>query len=114
MGMEGVHMTVFSGRPVWPLALYKLVMVSDHRAYLEVHMGRMDFVPMPLEPRSAGSRFLEDMRERPIVDWADRRVPPDQADRVLTALGLPYVQVKVVIDHNKDEYDAKVSEVTMI
>ena len=32
VGVEGVHMRVLGGRPVWPLVLHQLVMASNHQA----------------------------------------------------------------------------------
>ena len=61
LGMEGVHMTVFSGWPVWPSVL--LVMASDHRAYLEQCMGQVNFVALLLAPQLVGAQFLDDVRE---------------------------------------------------
>ena len=55
--------TVLGGRPVWLLALHQLVMARDHWAYLERCLVQVDFIAMPLEVRSVGTRFLEDVRE---------------------------------------------------
>ena len=52
--VEGVHMMVFGGRPVWPLALYQLMTAHDQMAYLEWCMGQADFVILPLEPCLVG------------------------------------------------------------
>lgn len=57
-----------------------------------------------------GARFLKDVREGRMVDWADRRILLDQANHVLAALGLLHMQVKVMVDHNNDEYGTEISE----
>ena len=61
-----MHMMVFSGRPVWPSALYQLVTASDRWVYLEQYMWQVD-ITLLLEPRLAGARFLNDVREGCIV-----------------------------------------------
>ena len=99
--MEGIHMTVFGGQPVWHLASYQLVTAHDRWMYLEQCMGHVNFVVLLLEPRLAGARFLNDVKEGCIVDWADHRVTPDQTHRMLAALGLLHMQVK---HHCNDDY----------
>ncbi len=43
------------------------------------------------------------------VDWANSRVTPDQADRILAALGLLHMRVKCVIFVIEGDYDTEVS-----
>ena len=68
VSVEGVHTTVLGGRPVWPLALHQLVIARDHRAYLEHCLAWVDFIALPLEPRSVGAQFFEGVREWHDVD----------------------------------------------
>ena len=100
---------VLGGRPVWPWALHQLLTASNRRAYLERCLAQVDFIALPLEPRSAGARFIEDVREGHDVDWANSRVTPDQADCILAALGLLHMRVKCVIFDIGGDYDAEVS-----
>ena len=106
VNVEGVHTTVLRGLPVWPLVLHHLVMVSNCRVYLEHCLVQVDFVALPLEPRLVGAQFL---REGCDVDWANCRIMPDQADRILAALGLLYMMVKCMIFNDGGDYDTKVS-----
>ena len=64
---------------------------------------------MPLEPRSAGAQFLEDVRQGRDVDWVNGHITPDQADCVLAALGLLHMRVKCVIFDIEGDYDTEVS-----
>ena len=66
---------------------------------------------LPVEPRSAGARFLKDVREGHDVDWVNSRITPDQADHVLAALGLLHMRVKCVIFVIEGDYDTEVSGV---
>ena len=112
VSVKGVHTTVLGGRPIWTLALHQLLMESNHRAYLEHRLAQVDFIALPLKLRSAGAHFLKDVREGHDVDWANRRVKPNQADRVLAALGLLHMRVKCVIFKVGGDYDTKVSGVS--
>ncbi len=82
VSVGGVHTTVLGGRPVWPWALHQLLTVSNRRAHLERRLAGIDFMALPVEPRSAGAWFLKDVREGHDVDWANSRITPDQADIV--------------------------------
>ena len=105
----GVRTTVLGGQPVWPWALPQLLMASNRWAHLESRLVGINFMALPVEPRSAGARFLKDVREGHDVDWANSRVTPDQADRVLAALGLLHMRVKCVIFCIEGDYDTEVS-----
>ena len=105
----GVRTTVLGGRPIWPWALHQLLTASNRRAHLERCLAGINFMALPVEPRSAGARFLKDVREGHDVDWANSRVTPDQADRVLAALGLLHMRVKCVIFVIEGDYDTEVS-----
>ena len=109
VSVEGVRTTVLGGRPVWPWALHQLLTADDRWAYLESRLVKVDFTALPLGPRSAGAQFLEEVREGHDVDWANSRIPPDQADRVLAALGLLHMRVKCVVFDPNGEYDNEVS-----
>ena len=74
-----------------------------------VAIGAGGLTALPLGPRSAGAQFLEDVREGRDVDWSNSHVAPDQADRVLAALGLLHMRVKCAIFDPDNEYDTKVS-----
>ena len=108
VNVEGVRTTVLGGRPVWPWALHQLLMADDRRAYLESRLAKGDFTALLLGPRSAGARFLEEVREGHDIDWANSRIPPDQADRVLAALGLLHMRVKCVVFDPNGEYENEV------
>ncbi len=44
------------------------------------------------------------------IDWEECKVPPDQADCVLAALGLLHMRVKCVIDEKcGGDYESEVS-----
>ena len=101
--------TVLGGWPVWPWALHQLLMVSNRWAHLEHCLAGIDFMALPVEPQSVGARFLNDVREGHNVDWADSSVTPDQADRILAALGLLHMRVKCVIFCIEGDYDTEVS-----
>ncbi len=105
----GVRTTVLSGRPVWPWVLHQLLTASNHWAHLERRLAEINFMALQVEPRSAGAWFLKDVREGHDVDWANSRVTPDQADRILAALGLLHKRVKCVIFHIEGDYDTEVS-----
>ena len=68
VSVEGVHTMVLGNWPVWLLVLHLLVTVSNCRVYLEHFLVQVDFIALPLEPQSAGARFLEDVREGRDVD----------------------------------------------
>ena len=105
----GVRTTVLGGHPVWPWALHQMSTATNRRAHLERRLAGIDFMALPVEPRSAGARFLKDVREGHDVDWANSRVTPDQADCVLAALGLLHMRVKCVIFDIEGDYDTEVS-----
>ena len=110
MGLTGVRLRVLGGRPVWPLAFHELAATSNCRVHVEQRMAGVDFVPNRLGPRSAGAAFLERVLRGEAVDWSTRDVPPDEADRVLAALGLLHVRVKCVIPEEYGGwYEPKVS-----
>ena len=109
VSVRGVRTTVLGGWPVWPWALHQLLMASNRRAHLERRLAGIDFMALPVEPRSAGAQFLKDVREGHNVLWANSRVTPDQADRVLAALGLLHMRVKCVIFCIEGDYDTEVS-----
>jgi hypothetical protein len=96
VSVGGVRATVLGGRPVWPLALHRLLTVIDRMPYLERRLAHVDFTLLPLGARSAGAIFVESVSGGHDVDWADRRIAPDQADRVLAALGLLHMRVRCV------------------
>jgi len=110
VSVVGVHTTALGGRPVWPLALQRLLTVNDRMAYLERRMAHVDFTALPLEARSDGAFFVELVWGGHDADWADRRIAPDQADRVLAALGLLHMRVKCVVNCSESEYDYVVSD----
>ena len=83
----GVRTTVLGGCSIWPWALHQLLTVSNRQAHLERRLAGINFMALPVEPWSAGARFLKDVREGHDVDWANSHVTPDQANRVLAALG---------------------------
>jgi hypothetical protein len=59
------------GRPVWVQALCQLVEAEDCRAHLDDRMASIDFLPERVNRRSAGDRFLEDMMDGSVGQWAD-------------------------------------------
>ena len=67
-------------------------------------MAVADFVPEPLEPRSAGANFLNCVLRGEAVDWTSHDVPPGEVDRVLAALGLYQVWVRCVIPEELGGY----------
>ena len=110
LNVVGVHLTVFGGRPVWPLALHQLVMVVDCRAFLEHHLECADFLAVPLRPGLGGGQFLGEMTRGYEMDWSDQRMLLDQADCVLAALGLLHMWVKCMIPKELGgDYEPKVS-----
>jgi len=109
VNVVGVHTTVLGGRPVWPLALQWLLTVNDRMAYLEHRMAQVDFTALPLEARTDGAYFVELVWGGHDADWGDRRIAPDQADRVLAALGLLHLRVKCVVNGSESDYDHVVS-----
>ena len=109
VSVGGVHTMVLGGRSIWLWALHQLLTASNCRAHLERRLAGINFMALPVEPRSAGARFLKDVREGHDVDWANSRVTPDQADCVLAALGLLHMRVKCVIFGIEGDYDTEVS-----
>ena len=110
MNAVGMHLTVFSGRPVWPLALHQLVMAVDRRVFLERRLEWVNFSGVPLRPGSGGGQFIGEVKRGYKVDWSDCHVLPDQADCVLAARGLLHMQVKCVIPEELDgDYEPEVS-----
>ena len=109
VSVGGVRTMVLGGRPVWLWALHQLLTADDRRAYLERRLVQLDFTALPLGTQSVGAQFLEDVREGHDVDWANSRVTPDQADRILAALGLLHMRVKCVIFDIEGDYDTEVS-----
>ena len=107
VSVKGVHITVLGGYSVWPLALHWLLTAGDRRAYLERRLAHVDFTALPVEPRSAGARFLDNMRSG-YEDWDDSRVTPGETDRVLAALGLLHMMVKCAIFDVDGEYEVEV------
>ena len=85
--MTGVSVRVHGGCPVWPLALHQLVMARDRQAFVGRHLEWRDFAAVPVGLMSGGGRFLEDVLQGYVVDWANHRVPPGDADCMLAALG---------------------------
>ena len=109
VSVGGVHTTVLGGRPVWPWALHQLLTASNHRVHLEHRLAGINFMALPVEPGSAGARFLKDVREEHDVDWANSRFTPDQTNCILAALGLLHMRVKCVIFVIEGVYDTEVS-----
>ena len=73
-------------------------------------MAGVDFVPGRMGAGTAGAVFLERVLRGEAVDWSTRGLPPDEADRVLAALGLLHVRVKCVIPEELGGwYETKVS-----
>jgi hypothetical protein len=95
--LTGVHLKVLGGRPVWPLAFHELVVASDWRAFMEQRLEWRDFSPMPLRLRSFGARHLKELLLGYCDEWGPVRMPADEADCVLAALGLLHMRVKCVI-----------------
>ena len=56
-----------------------------------------DFLPVPLGPRSFGARHLEELLAGYCDKWGSARMPAEEADCVLAALGLRHMRVKCVI-----------------
>ncbi len=104
MGMTGVHLRVLGGRSVWPLAFHELMAAEDRREHVGQRLAVGDFMPEPLEPRSAGAYFLNRVLRGEAVDWLTRDVPPGEVDRVLAALGLYHVRVCCVIPEELGGY----------
>ena len=107
VSVKGVHITVLGGYSVWPLALHWLLTAGNRRVYLERRLAHVDFTALPLEPRSAGARFLDDVRAG-YEDWDNSLVTPDEADRVLAALGLLHMMVKCAIFDVGGKYEIEV------
>jgi len=97
LDVTGMHATVLGGRPVWPLVLHQLVMTGDRQAYVDRRLEDVDFLPVPLRTGSGGWCFLGEVRRGYEINWSDHRVPPEQADCVLAALGMLHMCVKCVI-----------------
>jgi hypothetical protein len=97
MGMTGVHLRVLGGRSVWPLTFHELMAADDWREHVGQRLAVADFMPEPLEPRTAGAYFLNRVLRGDAVDWTTRDVPPGEVDRVLAALGLYHVLVCCMI-----------------
>ena len=68
VSVGGVPTTVLGGRPVWPWALHQLLTASNPRVHLERRLAGINFMALPVEPRSAGAWFLKDVREGHDVD----------------------------------------------
>ena len=111
LDVTGVHATVLGGRPVRPLVLHKLVMAGNCQAYVDQRLEDADFMPVPLTAGSGGWCFLNEVRRGYEIDWSDHLMLPEQADCVLTALGMLHMHVKCVIPEElggdyKDEVSA--------
>ena len=97
MGMTGVHLRVPGGLSVWPLAFHELMVADDRHEHVGRRLAEANFVPEPLEPRTAGAYFLNLVLRGDAVDWTTHDVPPGEVDRALAALGLYHVRVHCVI-----------------
>jgi hypothetical protein len=95
--LMGVHLRVLGGHPVWPLAYHQLVTARDRRAFVEQHLEWRDFLPVSLGPRSLGERHPEELLAGYCDEWGSARMPAEEADCVLAALGLLHMRVKCVI-----------------
>ena len=82
----------------------------DRRALLEHCLKSADFTAMSLMPGLFGGRFLDNVMSGCEINWEECKVPPDQADCVLAALGLLHMRVKCVIDEKcGGDYESEVS-----
>ena len=71
MNAMGMHLMMFVGRPVWPLALHQLVMAVDCGEFLESCLEWADFSAVPLRPGLGGGQFLREVTRGYEVDWSD-------------------------------------------
>ena len=60
-------------------------------------MEGRNFSPVPLGPRSFGTHHLEELLAGYCDEWGSVRMPEDEADCLLAALGLLHMRVKCVI-----------------
>ena len=97
MRVTGVHLRVLGGRPVWLLAFHQLVAERDWRAFVEQRLEGRDFSPVPCEPLSLGARHLEQFLVGTFDEWEFSRMPAEEADCVLAALGLLHMRLKCMI-----------------
>ena len=115
LDVTGVHLKVMGGRPVWPMAIYKLMAAEDRRAFVVGLQVQADYTPMPLAPQMGGARFYDDMVCGCAVNWTGVTVEPGEADAVLAALGLLHNRVKCVIpEEYGGDYQPEVSTVGVL
>lgn len=77
--------------------LHKLVVASNHGAYVDCLLEDADFLPMAPKVGSGGWHFLNQVRRGYEINWSDRCVLPEQANCMLSALGLLHMRVRGMI-----------------
>ena len=108
--LMGMHLRVLCDRPVWPLAFHQFVTARDWRAFVEGRLEWRDFSPVPLGPHSLSALYLGELLVVCCDKWVCARMPADEADHVLVALGLLHMRVKCVIPEELgDDYQPAVS-----
>ena len=55
------------------------------------------FLPLPLRTGSGGWCFFNEVKRGYKINWSNHRMPPEQDDCVLAALGMLHMGVKCVI-----------------